>query len=93
MKVVEKAKIDFRLQTTMTLDLCSGCKRTFRRDKLRVLKIVHDVNANEDMGQCYHLQCFARLRYEVGFFDSGEMLLGFHRLKDEDKERVKQILP
>ena len=41
----------------------------------------------------HHLECFAKLREELVFFESGDMLPGFESLKKEDKDSVKKALP
>ena len=41
----------------------------------------------------HHVECFAQLRGELGWFDTGENLPGFKTLKSEDKANVKKALP
>ncbi|XP_046804661.1 poly [ADP-ribose] polymerase isoform X2 [Lucilia cuprina] len=41
----------------------------------------------------HHVECFAQLRGELGWFDTGENLPGFKSLKSEDKNDVKKALP
>lgn len=94
-KVIEKAKIpyfgiDYETETVAS---CVACKRCFRGDKLRIMHFVHDVNQNNGTATWFHLECFIRSRNELGFLESGEMLPGFKRLKDEDKKRVKRRIP
>lgn len=40
----------------------------------------------------HHLECFAKMRDELGFFASGEMLPGFKDLEPEDKKTVKETI-
>ncbi len=41
----------------------------------------------------HHLECFAKLRGELEFWNSGSKLPGYHNLKAEDQEKVRSLLP
>jgi len=41
----------------------------------------------------YHLECFGKLREELGFLGSANTLSGFNILKEDDKINIKKILP
>lgn len=41
----------------------------------------------------HHLDCFAKLRSELGYFACGSALPGFQSLSIEDKEKAKKELP
>lgn len=41
----------------------------------------------------HHLKCFAQIRSDLGYYDSGENLPGFKSLKAQDKQEVKAQLP
>lgn len=41
----------------------------------------------------HHLECFVKLREDLGFVDSGALLSGFNSLKVEDRENIKKLLP
>jgi len=41
----------------------------------------------------HHLDCFAQMRSELGWFDSGENMLGYTSLTSDDQKEVKNILP
>lgn len=41
----------------------------------------------------HHVECFAKLRNELQFFEAGDALPGFEQLKKEDKEIVLKALP
>lgn len=41
----------------------------------------------------HHLDCFAKLRTELGWFSDGMQLPGFNGLKKEDKSKVEKLIP
>lgn len=41
----------------------------------------------------HHVDCFVKLRGELEFYDSGDLLPGYEALKAEDQELVKKSLP
>ena len=41
----------------------------------------------------YHLECFAKLRAECGYFEKGESLPGYRKLGKDDQAKVKELLP
>lgn len=41
----------------------------------------------------HHLECFAQMRSDIGWFDSGANLPGYKSLKKEDREQVLKTLP
>ena len=43
--------------------------------------------------QWHHIECFAKLRDELEFWESGDCLPGIKSLKKEDQQLVKEKLP
>jgi len=43
--------------------------------------------------QWHHVECFAKLRDELEFWESGDCLPGIKSLKKEDQQLVKEKLP
>jgi len=41
----------------------------------------------------YHLECFVKLREELGFLEVASSLGGFLSLKADDKINIKKLLP
>lgn len=41
----------------------------------------------------HHLECFVKLREELGFLNASSSLSGFLTLKIEDKDNIKKLLP
>ncbi|XP_032296678.1 poly [ADP-ribose] polymerase [Drosophila virilis] len=75
---------------------CRGCELKISKDEVRVFKTVYDTEIGMKYGGqkvWHHLECFAQMRSDVGWFDTGENLPGYKLLKDEDKELVLKLLP
>ncbi|XP_034661708.1 poly [ADP-ribose] polymerase isoform X1 [Drosophila subobscura] len=75
---------------------CRGCDQKISKDQVRVRKTVYDTEVGMKYGGqplWHHLECFAQLRSELGWFDTGENLPGYKSLKAEDKAEVKKVLP
>ncbi|XP_034111953.2 poly [ADP-ribose] polymerase [Drosophila nasuta] len=75
---------------------CRGCELKISKDEVRVSKTVYDTEVGMKYGGqklWHHLECFAKMRSEVGWFDTGENLPGYKQLSAEDKSEVKKYLP
>ncbi|XP_064542209.1 poly [ADP-ribose] polymerase isoform X3 [Drosophila montana] len=75
---------------------CRGCELKISKDEVRVFKTVYDTEIGMKYGGqkvWHHLECFAKMRSDVDWFDTGENLPGYKLLKDEDKEEVLKVLP
>ncbi|KAM7363583.1 poly-(ADP-ribose) polymerase [Cochliomyia hominivorax] len=75
---------------------CRGCEQKILKDQIRIRKTVYDTEVGMKYGGqalWHHVECFAQLRGELGWFDTGENLPGFKNLKSEDKSDVKKALP
>ncbi|XP_070070399.1 uncharacterized protein Parp1 isoform X3 [Drosophila takahashii] len=75
---------------------CRGCEQKINKDQVRLRKTVYDTEVGMKYGGqplWHHLDCFAQLRSELGWFDSGENMLGYSSLTYADQTEVKTVLP
>lgn len=75
---------------------CPGCFQKIPKDQLRIKKMAYDTEVGMKFGGQaiqHHVECFAQLRTELGWFESAEMLPGFKTLTEEDQEMVKKHIP
>lgn len=75
---------------------CPACFLKISKDELRIRKTVYDTEVGMKFGgqaKWHHVECFAQLRAELGWFESGEVLPGFSKLKKDDKVTVKKHIP
>lgn len=91
---------DFSIECVkMQRDHCVGCEQKFVLSQIRIMHVVYCTDLTVEnfsfggKANWYHLQCFARLRSQIGWLQSGEMLPGFKRLSEQDKEMVKKQIP
>ncbi|KAK9891936.1 hypothetical protein WA026_017419 [Henosepilachna vigintioctopunctata] len=74
---------------------CRGCELKIMKEEVRISKKDFDTEVGKKYGgqdMWHHLTCFAKLRNELGFFESASALPGFADLSREDqKEALKQI--
>lgn len=91
---------DFAIEYTKSVrDLCEGCTQQFKLGELRIMRFVPDADVGlNDVLQAgraywYHLVCFVRLRTEIGWLRSGDLLPGFKRLSEEDKNMIENQIP
>lgn len=95
--------VDFSINCTLTnRDSCISCRNRFKRNEVRIIRSVYlepesDHNQNDGVrsGQAnwYHVDCFARLRLEIGWLCSGDLLPGFKRLSAEIQKVVRLKIP
>ncbi|XP_032579283.1 poly [ADP-ribose] polymerase isoform X4 [Drosophila sechellia] len=75
---------------------CRGCEQKISKDLVRLRKTVYDTEVGMKYGGqplWHHLECFAQLRSELGWFASGEDMPGFQSLADDDQAKVKNAIP
>ncbi|XP_075147424.1 poly [ADP-ribose] polymerase-like isoform X2 [Haematobia irritans] len=75
---------------------CRGCDLKILKDQIRVRKTVYDTEIGMKYGGqalWHHVECFAQLRTELGWLDTGNNLPGFKTLKECDMELVANLLP
>ncbi|XP_044760388.1 poly [ADP-ribose] polymerase [Coccinella septempunctata] len=74
---------------------CRGCDMKIMKDEIRISKKDFDTDVGKKYGgqdMWHHLSCFAKLRTELGYYESASVLPGFKSLsKDDQKEALKQI--
>ena len=100
---VQRAKAkppDFHIEYTRSeRDACTGCKQMIRVPELRVMNVQYVTDLTVDnfsfggKATWYHIPCFVRSRYDLGWLDSAESLPGFKRLSEEDKQLAKKQIP
>ncbi|XP_063703096.1 poly [ADP-ribose] polymerase isoform X2 [Culicoides brevitarsis] len=75
---------------------CAGCQIKILKDVVRVKKTVYDTEVGMKFGGqaiWHHLDCFAKIRDELGFYECGDKLPGFNTLSKDDQKEVRKMLP
>lgn len=75
--------------------ICRGCDLKILKDEIRIRKTVYDTEVGMKYGgqaMWHHVECFAQLRQELGWLDSGANLPGYKTLKSEDKNIVDKAI-
>lgn len=75
---------------------CAGCHIKISKDEVRIKKVAHDTEVGMKFGGqpiWHHVECFAQLRSELGWFESADKLPGFKALSKDDKESAKKHIP
>lgn len=75
---------------------CCGCQIKILKDVVRVKKTVYDTEVGMKYGGqplWHHLDCFAKVRDDLGYYESGDKLPGFNTLNKDDQKLVKKTLP
>lgn len=66
------------------------------KGEIRIKKTVYDTETAMKYGSqaiWHHVDCFAKLRAELGWFASADMLPDYGNLTPEDKESVMKNIP
>lgn len=66
------------------------------QDEIRVKKVSFDSEVGMKYGGqplWHHLDCFAKLRTELGWFSDGAQLPGYKDLKKDDQKKVVSAIP
>ena len=74
---------------------CPACELKISKDELRIKKTVYDTDIGKKFGGqalWHHLDCFVKVRDDLGYFSSGDQLPGFKDLEPEDKKLVKDSI-
>lgn len=80
-------------------DSCAACEQKFLFPDIRIMHVVYSTDLTVEnfsfggKAMWYHVPCFARSRSQIGWLQSGEMLPGFKRLSEGDKDMVKKLIP
>lgn len=75
---------------------CAGCHLKISKDEVRIKKTVHDTEVGMKYGGqaiWHHVECFAQIRSELGWFASAEILPGFKSLSKDDQQAAKKHIP
>lgn len=75
---------------------CAGCHLKISKDEVRIKKTVHDTEVGMKFGGqaiWHHVECFAQLRSELGWFESADKLPGFKSLSKDEQQSVKKHIP
>lgn len=75
---------------------CPACFLKISKDEIRIKKTVYDTEVGMKFGGqalWHHVECFAQLRSDLGWFESGEALPGFKSLSKDDRAQVKKHIP
>lgn len=74
---------------------CRGCEQKIMKEEIRISKKDFETDVGKRYGgqdMWHHVTCFAKMRSELGYFESGNKLPGFKTLSKADQaEVVKQI--
>lgn len=76
--------------------MCRGCEEKIVKDEIRISKKDFESDEGRRYGgidRWHHLECFAKLRTELAFFDQGDSINGIKTLSKEDQATVKKTLP
>ncbi|XP_014212183.1 poly [ADP-ribose] polymerase [Copidosoma floridanum] len=91
------ANKDFRVEyAKSSRSTCCGCQEKIIKEEVRISKKdfeSEDARKYGGLDRWYHVECFAKLRSELGFFDTGANILGADALTDEDKKTLLNALP
>ncbi|XP_011692296.1 PREDICTED: poly [ADP-ribose] polymerase 1-like [Wasmannia auropunctata] len=89
---------DFRVEyARSSKSICKGCQKKIMKGETRIAKKEKDyefeiVKRFGDLDRLYHMECFAKLRAELGYYGQGDELPGAAQLSNEDLERLKASL-
>jgi predicted DNA-binding WGR domain protein len=75
---------------------CRGCEQKILKEEVRISKKDFETEVGRKYGgqdMWHHLSCFAKLRNELGYFESADQLPGFKTLNKEDQAQAKKELP
>lgn len=74
---------------------CVGCQNKIMKEDIRVKRVVYDTEVGMKFGGqpfWHHLNCFASIRGDYGYYLGGEDLPGFSDLSAADKKIVKKAI-
>lgn len=74
---------------------CVGCQNKIMKEDIRVKRVVYDTEVGIKFGGqplWHHLNCFASIRGDYGYYLGGEDLPGFRSLSAADKIIVKKAI-
>ncbi|XP_037038851.1 poly [ADP-ribose] polymerase-like [Bradysia coprophila] len=91
-KMSAKALRDFGVEYSKSARAnCCGCRQKIAKSIVRVKKVVYTTEVGINFGGqalWHHLECFAKLMVELGWYGSGDQLPGFTQLTKDDQKMV-----
>uniref|UniRef100_A0A2S2P4Z7 NAD(+) ADP-ribosyltransferase n=1 Tax=Schizaphis graminum TaxID=13262 RepID=A0A2S2P4Z7_SCHGA len=76
--------------------VCCGCQDKIVKDDIRIGKMDYDSDEGRRFGginRWHHLECFVKLRQDLGFLDLASSLSGYLTLREVDRTNLKNLLP
>ncbi|KAF5303926.1 hypothetical protein FQA39_LY01711 [Lamprigera yunnana] len=93
----KQALMDFVIEyAKSSRAVCCGCQQKIMKEEVRVSKKDFESDVGKRYGgqdRWHHLTCFAKLRSELGYFESAEALPGFKALKKSDQATALKEVP
>lgn len=75
---------------------CKGCEEKIIKGETRISKKDYESAEARRFGgldRWHHVECFVKLRADLGYYGSGDELPGAEKLSKEDKNNLKTALP
>lgn len=74
---------------------CRGCLQKIMKDEVRIKKVMFDTEVGMKYGgqpYWHHVECFEKVRDDLGYFASGDQLPGFKSLNKVDQANVTKTI-
>jgi len=88
---------DFRVEyAKSSRSTCIGCQEKIIKGETRISKKDYESEEARRFGgldRWHHVECFAKLRADVGYYGKGDELPGASELSKEDQQNLKTLLP
>lgn len=88
---------DFRVEyAKSSRSTCIGCQEKIIKGETRISKKDYETEEARRYGgldRWHHVECFAKLRADMGYYGSGDELPGAAQLSKEDRQSLKASLP
>ncbi|XP_070152287.1 poly [ADP-ribose] polymerase [Polyergus mexicanus] len=88
---------DFRVEYAKSnKSTCKGCDEKIIKGEMRISKKDYESAEARRFGgldRWHHVECFVKLRADLGYYGSGDELPGIKELSKEDKNSLKTALP
>ncbi|OAD52149.1 Poly [ADP-ribose] polymerase [Eufriesea mexicana] len=75
---------------------CKACEERIVKGEIRISKKDFESEQGRRYGgidRWYHLECFAKIRESLDFYESGDAIPGNEDLSKDDKKKIKTVLP
>ncbi|KAL6267071.1 hypothetical protein P5V15_000147 [Pogonomyrmex californicus] len=87
---------DFKVEyAKSSKSTCKGCEEKIIKGEVRISKKDYESDDARRFGgfdRWHHVECFVKLRMDLGYYGSGDQLLGFKDLSKEDQANIKNSL-